>query len=99
MKTETLNKRLARRYGGARNTKAYQVVNDLINGRENFMIRGQVIRPVIISGSGKYTNYVDYSRDIGDLLNLIGVRFKNGNDAPRGGKTGNYIEIKTSIRL
>lgn len=31
------------------------------------------------------------------LLDRLGVKYEKGNDAPRGGLTGNYIRIITKI--
>lgn len=59
-------------------------------------------RPINESGSFSYSRYtVDHSREIiTDLLNL-GIprsQIKTGNDAPRGGKLGNFITCKYSGR-
>ena len=49
------------------------------------------IRPVTVRGSGKWTSYTDYSYPIKIVLNFISCPFVEGNDAPRSGKLGNYI--------
>ena len=98
MKAETLKKRLEKRYKGSKTTKAYAIVKDLIFGTNNtFMVNGYTIRPVSTSGSGRFTANLDYTADTESLLTLLGVKFKSGNDAPRGGLTGNYITILTRI--
>lgn len=44
-------------------------------------------------GRGRFIT-ISYSMDeqARELLNALGVPFTEGNDAPRGGKTGNYLE-------
>ena len=44
-------------------------------------------------GRGRWVT-LSYSLDeqARELLNALGVPFTEGNDAPRGGKTGNYLE-------
>lgn len=98
MKTETLQKRLDSRYTGNKTAKSYQIVKDLINGtRKTYMVDGYTIRPVNTSGSGRFTSNLDYTKDTENLLKLLGLKFKVGNDAPRGGLTGNFIEVLTKI--
>ncbi len=99
MKTETLNKRLEKRYNGSKTSKAYRIVKDLINGtNKTFAIeRKNLIRPVDTSGAGRFTSNLDYTNDVEKLLALLGVKYESGNDAPRGGKTGNFIKVLTKI--
>lgn len=52
------------------------------------------IRPVLISGSGRFSKYsVDHTKKYTDYLESKGINYQIGNDAPRGGKKGKYIEI------
>ena len=57
-------------------------------------------RPINESGRFSYSRYtVDHSNEI--ILDLVGLgiprsQIKTGNDAPKGGKTGNYITCKNS---
>ena len=44
-------------------------------------------------GSGWRTTAVDYTGEICDQLNKLGIAYTTGNDAPRGGVHGNYVEI------
>ena len=98
MKTITLQKRLENRYNGSKNSKAYQIVKDLINGtKTTYMVYGNVIRPCATSGRGRFTSNLDYTKDTENLLNLLGIKFESGNDSPRGGLTGNYFKILTKI--
>jgi hypothetical protein len=98
MKTATLKTRLEKIENLSRNSKAYQVVNDLINGRSNSMIFGLLIRSCKVYGRGRFTNNADYTYEIASLLKQIGVKFIKGNDSPRGGQAGNYIKIVTKIQ-
>ena len=97
MKAKTLQKRLDR-YKGAKNSKKVQIIKDLINGtNRSCMINGSTIRPCHTSGRGGFCSNLDYTKEIEDLLQLLGLKFKSGNDAPRGGLTGNFIFIITKI--
>ena len=99
MKATTLQKRLDNRYQGSKNTIAYKIVTDVINktNKSYRIFREDIIRPVTTSGSGRFTTNLDYTRDVESLLDLIGVKYVSGNDAPRGGATGNFIKIITKI--
>lgn len=63
-------------------------VNDSRNGNE---IR---VHTFIVSGSKKWTRITDNSALIRGLLDSIGCRYMEGNDAPRHGHTGDYILIQ-----
>jgi len=98
MKTLTLKKRLQSRYAGSKTSKAYTIVNDVVNGtNKTYMVYGNMIRPCHTSGSGRFCSNLDYTKSTEDLLALIGVKFESGNDAARGGLTGNFIKIITKI--
>ena len=98
MKATTVQKRLEKRYIGSKNSKAYQIVKDLINGTNNtYMVYGDLIRPCSTSGRGRFTTNMDYTKETRSLLMLLGIKFDSGNDSPRGGLTGNYIKILTKI--
>lgn len=53
----------------------------------------------VLKGNREYTNYggskygASKERNPERYLNAWGVDFQSGNDAPRGGKVGNYIEL------
>ena len=95
MKATTLNNRLAKAYTGSKNAKHYQIVRDVIEGTNKAyaMRDGGIIRPDYTSG--RFT--IQNGPAVMALLEKIGVKFEPGNDAPRGGMTGNYIKIKTKI--
>jgi hypothetical protein len=58
----------------------------------------EVLRPVYSQGSSwKHSVLIDKSKELTDLLTVLGVEFETGNDAPRGGKTGYFVKIKTRI--
>lgn len=106
MQTTTLKNRLAKRYIGSKSTVAYKVLIDLINGWNNTnMIPNNgwnskeaiLIRPVYVSGAKRFASNQDHTLAITRLLDLLGVKYESGNDAPRGGLTGNYIKILTKI--
>ena len=99
MKILTLKNRLSKRYKGSKTSKAYQVIIDLVEGNNSTcMIWNGLIRPVKNAGSGRFHSYADYTRDITAMLDLLGIRYTTGNDAPRGGKSGNWIKILTKIQ-
>ena len=63
-------------------------INDSRNGNE---IR---IHAFVVSGSRKWTHITDNRQLIRGLLDSIGCRYMEGNDAPRQGQTGDYILIQ-----
>ena len=98
MKATTLQKRLENRYNGSKNSKAYQIVRDLIDGtNKTYMVFGNLIRPCSTSGRGRFTSNMDYTSEVKRLLILLGINFESGNDSPRGGLTGNFFKISTKI--
>lgn len=52
-----------------------------------------------IIGQHKNTKYsADKTRCLTEIFDKYNVKYKEGNDAPRGGKTGDYIEYKNDFR-
>lgn len=51
------------------------------------------VRTCHTSGSGRYTQCLDYTMDFRRLLDAAEIKYEYGNDAPRGGKCGQYIII------
>ena len=49
------------------------------------------------SGMGRFTTNLDYTQRTVAALQVAGLEvvkdFRAGNDAPRGGATGNYVEL------
>lgn len=54
------------------------------------------------SGSGRFTSNIDRTGETINVLRFAGltenVDFVSGNDAPRGGQTGNYLELTAKGR-
>ena len=99
MQATTLKNRLAKRYTGSKSTVAYKVLTDLVeNTNKMYMISSGVIRPVYVSGAKRFASNQDHTLAITRLLDLLGVKYESGNDAPRGGLTGNFIKILTKIK-
>jgi len=90
MTTETLLKRVEKRFNGSKSSFAYKATQSVIEGE-------RLIRPCHTSGSGRFTSNLDYTDDVVELLSLVGIKYEIGNDSPRGGKTGNFIKIVTKI--
>jgi hypothetical protein len=97
MTRSTIEKRLLK-FTGSKTSIAYQVAKDLSTGEnKSYKINGNLIRPVHTTGSGRFTNNLDYTRDCCNILSFLKIKFEIGNDSPRGGLTGNFIKIITTI--
>lgn len=70
-------------------TEAYRLLNEWLQVPEN-----PKIRTCWKTGTGRFCHNLDYTSDLATLLARLGVRYEIGNDAPRGGKNGNYVQIK-----
>lgn len=70
-------------------TEAYRLLNEWLQVPEN-----PKIRTCWKTGKGRFCHNLDYTSDFTTLLAKLGVRYEMGNDAPRGGKNGNYVQIK-----
>lgn len=60
-------------------------------------INKDVIRPCKYNRSCGRVNVIDYRWQIEEALTLCKIKYEKGNDAPRGGATGNYIKILTKF--
>lgn len=110
MKAATLNNRLLN-LDVNKTTIAYQIAKELTglyfqNSRygvkkmehvKTYMIFGNIIRPVKLSGSGRFAHNADYTAEICNILTSLKIKFEVGNDALRGGLIGNFIKIITKI--
>lgn len=67
-----------------RGTVALQMVQDWIR-------TGKPIRPCRLTGRGKRTANDDHSSRVLRILDALRVKYTTGNDAPRGGLTGQWI--------
>jgi hypothetical protein len=52
-----------------------------------------IIRPVISRGGGQWTSYTDNTFGFALILKAIHCSYEQGNDAPKGGKLGNWISF------
>ena len=50
-----------------------------------------MIRPCSVSGVGRFATNMDYTSEVCKLLDAAKIKYVKGNDAPRGGLTGNYV--------
>lgn len=85
---EQLNKKMFRNVKG---TKAWQLIMSAIEKGNN------TIRPAHYSGHGRFCTALDYTLDVCRILDTAKIKYQKGNDAPRGGKEGNYV-ILTHIK-
>lgn len=67
--------------------KEWSLIMDALNNGRN------TIRPCYTSGRGRFCKNMDYTREVAELLKKANIKFVEGNDAPRGGKEGNYITL------
>ena len=82
----------------AKNSVAYRIVTDLIEGTNiEGRIWGGIIRANYTSGSGRFTSNMTHGPAVARLLTEIGIEFIEGNDSPRGGQTGHFIKVTTKI--
>lgn len=99
MKASTLMSRLeaaVKNKKVSRNSNAYRMVRGFIET----LVRGEgkrVIRTCHTSGRGRFTTNIDSALQVVALLGLLKVAIRTGNDAPRGGLTGSYVEVLTKI--
>lgn len=82
----------------AKYSVAYRIVKDLIEGtNKEYRIYGNIIRANYTSGSGRYTTNMEHNAAVARILTEIGIEYTICNNSPRGGKTGEYIEVTTKI--
>jgi hypothetical protein len=70
----------------------YGWVNDLINGYKQFNTcysQGK---------SWKHSSLVDKTKEFTNVLDKMGIEYIVGNDAPRGGRTGEFVKIITIVK-
>ena len=53
-----------------------------------------IIRPSRWNGSPNHLSLIDKAFDYKKIFDAIGVKYKSGNDAPKGGRNGDYIKIR-----
>jgi len=69
--------------GSTPNNVDYCMAISILKGRREY--------PFYKTGFGKWSNSAE--RNPQRYLNAWGIEYQTGNDAPRGGKFGNYIEL------
>jgi hypothetical protein len=87
---------LARTKNVNKGSKGYQLALSLMTGNPYHSWETR-IRTCWTSGTGRFCKNLDYTEDTIAVLRFAGLRngidFELKNDAPRGGLTGNYIEL------
>lgn len=69
-----------------------QNAKDAIHGAR---IEGRKIYPVDYQGTGRHISVRDRSAYILLILNAWGHKYQQGNDAPRGGASGYFIQVSS----
>lgn len=60
------------------------------------VIKGNLVRPTSTEKHRRFGYYTNCRKDeVINYLKLLKIDFILGNDAPRGGATGNYIKLST----
>lgn len=77
-------------------TQAGSVNKMYVNAIRGSRINGDKIYPCSYAGSGRYITLRDYTSYITTALKLAGYKFEAGNNAPRGGKEGNFIKCSST---
>ena len=100
MKQSTLYKRF-RKISIPATSVAARIIRSLC-GEHIYTTMGYVddaklIRPCNAAGRGRFIHNADHTLEFCALLDRLGVKYEKGNDAPRGGLTGNYIRVITKI--
>lgn len=85
MKKATFLKKLEKQEVN-KNSCAYKLLSN---------VNSNIIRTCWTSGRGRFTTNMDYTAQVIDLLTQMNVPFVTGNDSPRGGKTGNFVNLYT----
>ena len=87
MKKSTFEKRTANE---SKTSNGYKYSIELLSGKDR-------VYTCHTSGSGRFITNIDRTDDTIRILTIAGLRegidFVAGNSSPRGGKTGNYIEL------
>jgi hypothetical protein len=93
-KSTSLEKRIQKLVSEKKLSKSsivYGWLNDILKGTKSF-------RPVYTQGrSWKHSSLIDKRFEFQNILNQLGIEYIEGNDAPRGGKTGAFIKITTKV--
>lgn len=76
-------------------TKKGEVNKTFKNAIDSCKFNAETLRiyPVSYGGSGRHIVKRDFTSYITNLLTAQGYKFIKGNDAPRGGENGNYLQV------
>ena len=86
-----------------RNRQAFKIIMDWLTGKNStykvsFNNDGfAVMRTCHIEGFAKTASNVDSTDEVRGLLDKLGVEYDYKKDAPRNGKTGQILIIKTKL--
>ena len=80
-----------KKISASKNSIAHKTALEIIDGKK-------LIRPVYISGSGRFVSNQNHTISITNMLQEVGIEYVLSNDAPQGGLCGNLITIKTKIK-
>lgn len=83
---ESMTKSKSNPNGISKSSNSYKMV-------KNALETGNVIRPNYHQGSGRFGSTNENKIGVEALLRKMNISFESGNDAPRGGKTGEWIKI------
>lgn len=82
--------------GVSKNSKGYKLAEMILTGHSNNGFDTK-IRTCWTSGKGRFTSNLDYTEDTVKVLKMAGLKmwrdFVANNDSPKGGLTGNYIQL------
>lgn len=76
-------------------TKSGKVHTNYFKALSDSRIEGNKIYPKTWGGSGRHISLNDKSFYIRNILNVCGYKINTGNDAPRGGKEGDYFKLSS----
>ena len=79
-------------------TKSNELSKTVKNAVSNSIYRNGKFYPKSWVGSGRHISLRDNSFYIIELLKRLGYKYTLGNDAPKGGKEGDYIKCSTTAR-
>lgn len=66
-----------------------------LKSKLNELFENKIVYPNGYTGSGKFSKKgTDWVGQISDILNMVGIKFTTGNNAPKSGFSGNFIKIK-----
>lgn len=84
---ESMTKSKSNPSGISKSANAYKMVKNAIE-------TGKIIRPNYHQGTGRFGSTNENKMQVESLLRKMGIDFTSGNDAPKGGKTGEWIMLK-----